>query len=315
MERMLTNLCIATSLAEAAGEVSLEILYSNRGGRVLASVTQALYLVDESGELLWLATPGVPMHRRGVRVSGSLPRPSVGTAYRVIQGMLVTDSGVWLDLSSCPVWRMPEARVAQAVPPARLPGIVADTYRNLIEWPKPLGMGSLIPAILQSAGQAGQPGESGLEKQDLNFLWSPVKGIVQACLKHDLDLLLEHAKMLVGLGSGLTPSGDDFLGGLFFAFEMLRRAYPEIRELQTWNYSNFIIESRSRTNLISYILLKDHAAGYGMEHLHYFANALLEGRPIDQTLPHAGEMVTVGHSTGWDLLTGVLAGMTILFSQ
>jgi hypothetical protein len=312
---MLADLRIATSLAEAAGEAALEILTSNRGGRVLASVTHALYLVDESGELLWLATPGVPMHRRGVRVSGSLPRPAIGTTYRMMQGMLVTDSGVWLDLSSCPVWGMPEARVAQAVLPARLPGIVADTYRNFFEWPKPVGMGSLIPVILQSAEQAGQPDESRLEKEDLNFLWRPVQGVIQACLKRDPGLLMEHAASLVGLGSGLTPSGDDFLGGFFFAFKLLRQNYPEIQELQIWNYSDFIFECKSRTNPISYCLLKDHADGHAMEPLQRFANALLEGRPVDQSLPYARELVTVGHSTGWDLLAGWLTGMTMLIDR
>jgi hypothetical protein len=311
---MLTDLRIATSLAETAGEAALEILYSNRGGRVLASVTQALYLIGESGELLWLAMPGVPMHRRGVRVSGSLPRPAVGTEYRMMQGMLITDSGTRLDLGSCTIWRTPEARVAQAVALARLPGIVIDTYSNFFEWPKPVGMGNLLPAIIEMAIQAGQPDESRLAKEDLNFLWRPVQGIVQACLRRDFGLLLEHAASLVGLGSGLTPSGDDFLGGLFFAFEMLRRTYPEIRELQSWNYSNFIIESRSRTNQISFCLLKDHAAGYAMEPMHRFARALLEGRSLDQSLPLATELVAVGHSTGWDLLIGLLAGMMILVS-
>ena len=312
---MLTDRRIATNLAEAAGEAALKILSSNRGGKVLASVTQALYLVDESGELLWLATPGVPMHRRSIRVSDPLPRPDVGTAYQMMQGMLITDSDARLDLGACPVWRTPEVRVAQAVPLARLSGIVADTYRNFFEWPKPVGMGSLIPAILQLAMQAGQSGERGSEMQNLRFLWRPLQGIVQACLSRDLGSLLEHAARLVGLGSGLTPSGDDFLGGLFFAFEMLRRTYPEIRELQAWNYSNFIMESQSRTNLISFCLLKDHTAGYAMEPMHRFAEGLLDGQPIDQSLPLAAELVAVGHSTGWDLLTGVLAGMTILFRK
>jgi hypothetical protein len=283
---------------------------------VLASVTQALYLVDEQGELFWLAATGIPMHRRGVRVSGPLPRPAVGTAYRMMQGMLITDSDARLDLGSYTVWRTPEALVAQAVPLARLPGIVIDTYRNFFEWPKPVGMGSLIPAILQMAMQAGRHDESGSGMaQNLHFLWRPVQGIVQACLKRDLGLLMEHAASLVGLGSGLTPSGDDFLGGLFFAFELLRQNYPEIQELQIWNYSNFIFEGKSRTNQISYCLLKDHADGHAMEPLHRFANALLEGRPVDQSLPHARELVTVGHSTGWDLLTGLLAGMTMLIDQ
>ena len=230
--------------------------------------------------------------------------------------MLVADPGLWLDLRSCPNWRTPEIPVAQAVLLAKLPGVVAATYRNLFEWPKPVGMGSLIPAILQMAMQGGRLDENGFGiPKNLHFFWRPLQGIVQACLRRDLGLLQEHATSLVGLGSGLTPSGDDFLGGLFFAFELLRQNYPEIQELQIWNYSNLIFEGKSRTNQISYCLLKDHADGHAMEPMHRFVGALLEGQPIAQSLPHAAEVVAVGHTTGWDLLTGVLAGMTILFSK
>ena len=312
---MLTDKQITTNLAIAAGETALDILGDDHSGKVLAPVTQAVYLVNEHGELFWLTTPGIPMHRRGIRVTGHLPRPAAGAAYQINQGILRIDPFACLDLRSCPVWKAPEAPGEQAIPLARLPGFVSDTYRNFLEWPKPAGMGTLIPAILQMALHTGQPTGSGLVTKSLHTLLLPVQGIVRACLGRDPGLLLQHAASLVGLGSGLTPSGDDFLGGVFFAFALLRQTYPEIRELQNWNYSNFLTENQSKTNLISFTLLKDHEAGHGMEPLHYFTNALLAGKPIDESLPYASELVAVGHSTGWDLLTGLLSGMTILFAQ
>ena len=116
------------------------------------------------------------------------------------------------------------------------------------------------------------------------------------------------------MGEGLTPSGDDFLGGLLFGLQLVRKAYPKTLG-SPWNYSTFIEQCKPRTNRISFTLLKDLADGHALEPLHKFASALFQGQSIDQMLPSAEELIHVGHSTGWDLLTGFMVGMTVVFPR
>ncbi|MCX6619250.1 MAG: DUF2877 domain-containing protein [Acidobacteria bacterium] len=306
---------VSSCKVRSIGEAAFDWLSSGRGGKVLATVTHAVYLLGGQDELLWMAPETSPMHRRCMRVSSPLPRMEAGAGFQVRDGLLVTGTGEALDFGCSPVWKPPVLSKSETITVSGLGGLVRSAYRQLTAQKQPSGWGVLIPAILQVAESQYEPEVAGNGIILPGTVWPAVKGIVLACLAHDFGFALEHGAGLVGLGAGLTPSGDDFLGGLSFSIGILRCAYPEIKDLQTWNYPNYLLRSQSQTNMISFTLLKDHAEGHALEPLHRFANALLTGQPVDQFLPFAGELVAVGHSTGWDLLTGFLAGMSVTFSS
>ena len=296
------------------GEAAFDWLSDGQAGKVLASVTQAVYLLCEQDELLWLAPETSPMHRRCLRVSSPLPRMQVDTSFQVRDGLLVTETGEALDFGHSQVWRPPVPPDGKLLSPSQLAAFVQSAYERLAAQTEPSGWGALIPAILYTANGQSLPEVAGNGIILSAKVWPAVKEITLACRAHDFDPVMQQAAGLIGLGTGLTPSGDDFLGGLFFSISYLRCAYPEIQDLQTWNYLDFILHCKTQTNLISFTLLKDHSEGHALDPLHCFANALLAGQPIDQALPFAGELAAVGHSTGWDLLTGFLAGMSVTFS-
>jgi hypothetical protein len=99
------------------------------------------------------------------------------------------------------------------------------------------------------------------------------------------------AEQLIGLGPGLTPSGDDYLGGMLLALHQLGRA-QQARGLWRW------LEPRlARTSEISAAHLAAAAAGEAHEALH----AVLAG---DLGLE---KLDAVGHTSGWDSLAGIAA--------
>ncbi len=298
-----------------AGEAALGYLSSRRGGKVLAAVTRAVYLLSDQDELFWIATESSPLHRRCLRVKPLLPHMDVGTRYQAGDGLLLTSSGVGIDFGSASVWKTAVMSQGNMAPVTRVAVLLNAVYRQISDWPKPAGLGNLIPTILQVARYPSPRTEADLETLFSGSFYSAVNGIVLACHTHDFDLFLENASRLVGLGDGLTPFGDDFLGGLFFSMEFLRRANVEIMDSHTWNFADFILQCKSLTNLISFTLLKDHAEGHTLEPLYGFAYALLSGQPDDQCLPFARELVAVGHSTGWYILSGFLTGMSVIITQ
>jgi hypothetical protein len=297
------------------GEAAFDLLSTGRGGTVLASVTQTVYLLCTQEELLWLAPETSPMHRRCLRISSPLPHMQVGATFHVRDGLLVTETGQTLDFGRSTVWRPQILPGGMAVPISQLAARVQSVYRQLTTLEKPSGWGVLIPAILQTASGQAVPEVAGNGIILSRNVWPAVKVILLACLARNYGLVLLNATGLVGLGTGLTPSGDDFLGGLFFASTLLRSVYSEIPYLQTWNYANFILGCKTQTNLISFTLLKDHSQGHALEPFHRFANGLLMGQPNEQFLPFVGELAAVGHSTGWDVLAGFLVGMSVTFPQ
>ena len=107
-------------------------------------------------------------------------------------------------------------------------------------------------------------------------------------------------RKLTGLGQGLTPSGDDFLGGVMIALHAL--GCPEICRI-LWTALRPCAE-RS-TNEISLTLLKAASDGQGSASLHRALQGILCGDPqgIHSTIPLLDR---IGHSSGWDAMTGVV---------
>jgi hypothetical protein len=104
--------------------------------------------------------------------------------------------------------------------------------------------------------------------------------------------LSEEIEALIGLGPGLTPSGDDYLGGVMVALHKLRRS-EEAALLWRW------LEPRlaTRTSEISAAHLRAAAEGEAHEALH----AVLCGDPDFARLD------TVGHCSAWDALAGAVS--------
>ena len=113
------------------------------------------------------------------------------------------------------------------------------------------------------------------------------------------NALDDDAQMLIGLGPGLTPSGDDYLGGLLIALHALDRR-PQAQGLWRW-----LKPRLKRTSAISAAHLAAAAAGEGHEALHGALQALAS-RSADWTRT-LDAIAEVGHVSGWDALAGIAA--------
>lgn len=139
------------------------------------------------------------------------------------------------------------------------------------------------------AGDARQPGVS-----------LPL-ALVHAWLGRDLQRLSEEAGALVGLGPGLTPSGDDLLAGMLAAFSVLGgdagfagAAGAVVTALAT-----------GRTTSISATLLSLAAAGEVSAEAAAVLRAMASGRGLE---PAVRTLLAVGHTSGADVAAGLLAG-------
>jgi hypothetical protein len=108
------------------------------------------------------------------------------------------------------------------------------------------------------------------------------------------------ATRLLGLGPGLTPSGDDFLGGLLIALRLLNRD-----DLAARLWAGLEAAAMRRSVELSVAHLGAAAAGRGGAALHAALNALVTGRADD--LPAVLERIdAIGHTSGWDALAGAV---------
>ena len=103
---------------------------------------------------------------------------------------------------------------------------------------------------------------------------------------------------LIGLGPGLTPSGDDLLGSCLVALQRVGRQHDSDRLADA-----VLASAQTATGRISLAHLECAARGLGAAPLHNTLEAILAGDNIGNSLI---ALDRVGHSSGWDALVGVI---------
>lgn len=115
------------------------------------------------------------------------------------------------------------------------------------------------------------------------------------------NTLGNEAAQLIGLGPGLTPSGDDYLGGVLVALRWLGRG-AQADSLWRWLEPHLA----GRTSAISAAHLAAAASGQVHEALHEVLENLSAWQTPDLH-PSLAKLDSVGHSSGWDALAGIVA--------
>ncbi len=108
---------------------------------------------------------------------------------------------------------------------------------------------------------------------------------------------------LIGLGPGLTPSGDDFLGGVLIALHLLGLENEAMRL-----YDAALPQFRSNRNPISTAHFRAAAEGAASAVLHDALVAATLGRreALEAAL---AEVDGIGHTSGWDCLAGIVVAL------
>jgi hypothetical protein len=294
------------------GEAAKSWLMDGRGGKVLAVVNHATYLVTEDGELFWLATAESSKHRRSILWPTPLPNPMIDSTYTTRDGSIILEAGLKMDLGTSVVWKARVIPVQEVVEPDRMLDNLFTALGIFLNQEAPSGFGFFIRPVLQMLRKKEIDPSVTMGDVLVKSAWPVVERIASACLRRDPAEILKDAEALIGLGDGLTPAGDDFLGGLFFSRFLLECVYPYKHFWDSADLPGWVDGHRSCTNQISYTLLRDNASGHALEPLSRFGSALLTNLPLKNVTSAASDLIKVGHSTGWSLLAGFVTGMLLV---
>lgn len=152
---------------------------------------------------------------------------------------------------------------------------------------------ALAAAGASGGGLAGHPGPAEL---------------AEACAAGDLAGAVEAAERIVGLGPGLTPSGDDILCGLLVSLRLVGDAVRHGRRavwLADWLGAAVTADAGTRTTALAATLLHCAAAGGAGAEVAAVLRGVAGHEP--PALP-VRRLLAVGHTSGADLAQGVLAG-------
>jgi hypothetical protein len=238
--------------------------------RPLAAFPDAPYF-DAAGEIVWVGARLPAMHPRAIVTAAPVPR---GETARF--GALPGE-----------VW-------APALPRGGRTAIAACARlaANAARLGEPRGFGWLLGG-----------GTRGMPPFPLDLAVGRVRALEAAYRGDDAHAVERASRALLGLGGGLTPSGDDLVGGALFGRLLVAADARPWRALG----ERLTAAALQASHVISAALLADLAAGTSFAPLHDLADALAAGDDgAAETAARA--LVALGHSSGWDMLAGVLIG-------
>ena len=123
-----------------------------------------------------------------------------------------------------------------------------------------------------------------------------------ALCENNEEGLLESVGKLIGLGGGLTPSGDDLICGALYALHYCERTRGAARLL-----ADAALKAKNNTNVISRRYLESAARGEYFGLVADLINALCGNGDTEATLD---ALLTVGSSSGGDIAAGILLAYT-----
>ena len=162
-------------------------------------------------------------------------------------------------------------------------------------------MGSEIAAEdlfhLSTLGQAGL----------LHRVNEAIRGLLHATRQYELtDASTVHS--LIGLGSGLTPSGDDILVGYMAGLWCTVQESSERAQFIS-SLGKTIIKLSDKTNDISRTYLYHAVRGQISSRLANLAEAICRGTDHGRLRVTAETALRVGHTSGMDTVYGLLLGL------
>ena len=136
-----------------------------------------------------------------------------------------------------------------------------------------------------------------------------VPKLVASTRRCDLAAAVRAAVTLIGLGSGLTPAGDDFLVG--YLAGLWCTTSESTKHIQFLSeFGKAAVHLSRRTNDISRTYLVYAAHGQVSSRLTALAEAICRGEDLDQLLKTAKAAIQVGHDSGINAVTGLLQGLS-----
>lgn len=173
--------------------------------------------------------------------------------------------------------------------------------------PSPV-LGPLSRARLDHGHAALQAArEAGARKPGLDGHGGP-EALAARCASGDLAGAVEIAEDLVGLGPGLTPSGDDVLSGLLIALRLLGGVIPGGTKavwLADWLGAAVTSFAGDRTTALSATLLHCAARGQAAAEVAAVLHGFAGQEPL---LPAIRKLLVTGRTSGADLAWGLSAG-------
>ena len=219
------------------------------------------------------------------------PRQSV----KVNNRHIAIGHSIRLTLDQSEVWRAPSWPTCP--PPVRLIDTCAALERRAAMDAPDEGLARLISGVAETAGR--QPPLARIARTRIAVFERWLSGVLDD--RHARGTASADAVQgLIGLGPGLTPSGDDFLVGALALLDCVGECDAHAALARA-----IIAAVPNSTSSLSACFLRAAAAAHVGETLHRAVSSVIAG-DAGAAIAAVG---TIGHSSGWDMMAGITTAL------
>ncbi|MDF1593299.1 MAG: DUF2877 domain-containing protein [Desulfobacterales bacterium] len=289
---------------QLAGSYACRALESNFSWKVLAVFKQGFYCQNRVGDLIFIASLSI---RPGpLNILCRVPDPVNWVEEGLTPESAVDFDGETIRIDNCFVFTCQNVRQWQPkdiskewaldVIAERISVLSAEAHnRELSD-----GLGPLILFLFRTEQRP-----TAIMTHLIKMAWGSAERLSEWLSSEfsgrpiGISAIRNEIRTLIGLGPGLTPAGDDFLGGILITL------YALGREDLSQKLAHYLLPmARVRTGKISFAHLLCASQGQGHDALHQTISMLSVKRET-RLRAILRTMDTVGHTSGWDALAGV----------
>ena len=279
--------------ARSAGSLALQRLSGGGKGRTVANFAHSLYIRLATGSFVCIGTQAIGAGPLNVLLTHGdwlrLHPVAVGDPVATSASALVFADRHRVTWTRAVLWRpravsLPHNIVAThlRVLSALAPRLAPDVGLSRLAFAPHSGNGDPVLSY-------AEPGWDGLERWAARCMAEPMAPAPDRSMSR-----------MIGLGPGLTPSGDDVFCGVLIALGALGL---DAARASLWSWLR--PQLSARTSALSAAHLGAAALGQGHSALHaILACAAPDRFAVEASLLRLGQ---VGHCSGWDALAGVVA--------
>lgn len=289
---------------EWIGELAYDSISTDQSGSVLGLSSRGIFIKTEDKWLIFLSFESF----RGpltINLSTSLDSIlpiSRGMNLRITARQIVfPETNLVISVQNPVVWQ-PQPPPVPPLPESERQERLVSSANYILASEKGIGLGTMLPRLLNFTRQPDhQPQDSSPLQANILQLQSEMMSSFRLPAAESLIRLL-------GSGSGLTPSGDDFVCGVLLALNRWNGAIFDRNDLVHLN-QQVIDAAYRKTTTLSANLIECATLGLADERLIEALNWLVSGKEKEPT--HIDVILGWGGSSGMDVFVGYVVALSI----
>ncbi|NMC78583.1 MAG: DUF2877 domain-containing protein [Chloroflexi bacterium] len=285
----------------SVGEIALQVLSQAQTAAILGTTSRGIFIQSSSRRVLFLSFERYrsPLTITLFGIPPRLRQLETGAAVEIAGGKMIIPA-IQTAILTTPetVWHNP-APSEIILPDAQRRAHLSFLAQQVPAEKGDQGLAGLLTVLLDFPGPT-----LAKEQQSLliNAWW-----LREAVRVGNTAAALQRVSRFLGLGRGLTPSGDDLALGLSLALNRWHRLLPPRLDLQRFNRRIQELAYQKTTSL-SANLIECATAGNSDERITNVLDAIITGKPAPQQCTL--DWLQWGASSGIDALVGMSLALT-----